>query len=195
MAILGDDRLFTLLETDGDAIARGEPEVFASGAVAELVERAAWAKVEVVSGDERDSGSRINLNLGHSIGHALEAAAGYRWLLHGEAVAYGLRGATRIGRELGLTPAGRAERIGSLLDRLGLAPGRLRYPRSAVRDALGTDKKHAAGRLRWVLPTESGVAVHSDVPDALVEAALDDLLGPDPLARPAAAVPPAPATA
>ena len=56
MAALGDERLFELLERDGDAIARGDEAAFASGAVAELVERAAWAKVEVVTADEKRAG-------------------------------------------------------------------------------------------------------------------------------------------
>lgn len=170
MAALGDERLFAVLEADGDAIARHDGEAVESGALAEVVERAAWAKVEVVTADERETaaGGRIRLNLGHSLGHAFEAAGGFGALLHGEAVAYGLRAASRIGVELGVTPAERAARIERLLDGLGLAPGRLPYPLDAVRGALATDKKHAAGRLQWVLPTESGVEVRSDVPDELV---------------------------
>ena len=78
MAVLGDERLFALLEHDGDAIATGHPEAVASGALAEVVERAAWAKVDVVSADEREQGARVTLNLGHSLGHAYEAAAGLR---------------------------------------------------------------------------------------------------------------------
>ena len=109
MAALGDERLFALLEADGDAIATGDPDAVASGALAEVVERAAWAKVEVVSADEREHGGRVTLNLGHSLGHAYEAAAGYGGLLHGEAVAYGLRAAARIGVRLGVTPPGACE--------------------------------------------------------------------------------------
>ncbi len=183
MAVLGDERLFALLETDGEAIARGDAAAFESGAVAELVERAAWAKVEIVSADEREqgaSGGRITLNLGHSLGHAVEAASRYVELRHGEAVAYGLRAAVQIGLELGLTPAGRAGRILALLARLGLGQGRLPYSAGTVRDALETDKKHAGGRLRWVLPDGSGVVVRSDVPDATVERAIAGLLAEAP---------------
>src|SRR5439155_26035624 len=80
MAGLGDERLFALLERDGAAIARGDPETFDDGAVAELVERTAWAKVVVVDVDEKEHGAadgRITLNLGHSLGHAVEAAGGF----------------------------------------------------------------------------------------------------------------------
>ena len=179
MAVLGDERLLELLETDGPAIARGDPAVFSSGALAELVERAGWAKVEVVIADERErggTGGRIALNLGHSIGHALEAAAGYGGLLHGEAVAYGLRAATRMGLEAGVTPPERTERIGRLLDTLGLATELLPYPLETVMAHLAADKKHTAGRLRWVIPSADGVVVRDDIEPAMVERATAALL-------------------
>ncbi len=181
MAILGDERLFALLESDGPAIAAGDEAAFASGAVAELVERSAWAKVDIVSADEREqapTGGRITLNLGHSLGHAIEAAAGYGDLRHGEAVAYGLRAATRLGVELGITPPPRAERIARLLERLRLGQGSLPYPVGAVREALAADKKHAGGRLRWILPDATGVTVRDDIPDEPVERAIAGLLVP-----------------
>ncbi len=179
MAALGDGRLFELLERDGGAIARGENGAFDRGLVAELVERCAWAKIEVVVADERErgpDGGRITLNLGHSLGHAVEAAAGYGDLLHGEAVAYGLRAACRIGVALDVTPADRAARITSLLDALELGVAPLPYPLDTVLDHLATDKKHAAGRLRWVLPSADGVVVRDDVPADVVAAAASSLL-------------------
>jgi shikimate kinase/3-dehydroquinate synthase len=179
MAALGDERLFELLERRGDAIATGDPAAAARGDVAELVERCAWAKVEVVVADERERAAgngRITLNLGHSLGHAVEAAAGFEHLLHGEAVAYGLRAATRIGEAVGLTPPERAARITRLLDGLGLATDPLPYPLDDVLRHLATDKKHAGGRLRWVLPTADGVEVRSDVPDELVVDAASAML-------------------
>ncbi|HEY8818827.1 MAG TPA: bifunctional shikimate kinase/3-dehydroquinate synthase [Candidatus Limnocylindrales bacterium] len=174
MAVLGDERLLELLETDGPSIARGDPAVFSSGALAELVERAGWAKAEVVIADERErgtTGGRIALNLGHTIGHALEAAAGYGGPLHGEAVAYGLRAAMWMGVDAGVTPPERAERIGRLLDGLGLATEPLPYPLETVLGHLAADKKHAAGRLRWVIPTADGVVVRDDIEPAIVERA------------------------
>ena len=179
MAALGDERLFGLLERDGAAIARGDAPAFDDGAVAELVERTAWAKVAVVDVDEKEQGAadgRITLNLGHSLGHAVEAAGGFGELLHGEAVAHGLRGAVRIGREIGVTPAERAERIERLLTGLGLATERLPYSLESVLGALAADKKHADGALRWVLPTADGSVVRSDVPADVVERAAASLL-------------------
>lgn len=175
MAVLGDEALFATLEAEGGAIARGDDAAFGGGAVAEAVERAGWAKVEVVIADEREQGAaggRITLNLGHTVAHALEAVDGYANLLHGEAVAYGLRAATRIGVAVGVTPVARAARIEGLLDRLGLGRAPLPYPTDQVVEATGTDKKHAGGRLRWVLPTAEGVVVRDDVPAEPVLAAV-----------------------
>ena len=126
-AVLGDDRVFELLEADGAAIAVGAASAFESGAVAELVERCAWAKVEVVTADEREQALRMHLNLGHSIAHGIEAAAGYRDVLHGEAVARGLLGALEVGRALGVTPDALVERTTTLIEQLGLAVGPLPY--------------------------------------------------------------------
>ena len=182
MAALGDERLFELLEASGPAIAAGDPRVYADGLVAELVERCAWAKVEVVVADEHeragDPSGRISLNLGHSLGHAAEAAAGFGELLHGEAVAYGLRAACRIGAAAGVTPPARASRIQALLDRLELARAPLPYPVDSILAHLSTDKKHAAGRLRWVLPTAAGVEIRADIPDELVRDAAAAMVAP-----------------
>ena len=179
MAALGDEALFALLERDGEAIARGDDDVFASGAVAELVERAASAKVAVVNTDEKEQAvvdRRITLNLGHSLGHAVEAAGGFGELLHGEAVAHGLRGAVRIGREIGVTPADRADRIERLLTRVGLATEPLPYSLATVLAALAADKKHIGGSLRWVLPTSDGSLIRADIPADVVERAAASLL-------------------
>jgi 3-dehydroquinate synthase len=168
VGVLGDTRLLDVLESDGPAIAGGEPAAFDSGAVAEVVERAAWAKVEVVVADEREAAGRISLNLGHSIGHALEAAAGFADLLHGEAVAYGLRAAARIGVAREATPPERAARIERLLDRLALGREPLTLELDDVLATLAADKKHEGGRLRWVLPTDDGWTIDAEVPDGLV---------------------------
>jgi 3-dehydroquinate synthetase len=98
-------------------------------------------------------------------------------VLHGEAVAYGLRGAVAIGRALGVTPADRADRIERLIDSLGFgaAPAMVRPP--AVRAALRADKKHARGELRWVLPDRNGVRVQAGIDESLVEVGLAAALG------------------
>jgi shikimate kinase/3-dehydroquinate synthase len=181
MAALGDERLFELIESRGAAIAVGDPAAAADGSIAELVERCAWAKVEVVAADEREAAVRVALNLGHSLGHAFEAAGGYTDLRHGEAVGFGLRAACRIGVATGTTPAERAARIERLLDDLGLGVGLLPYPVETVLGHLEADKKHRSGRLRWVLPTASGHVVRDDVPDELVRSVAAGLLLPLPV--------------
>ncbi len=170
MAALGDDRLLEVVEESGEAYARGDAEPIESGAVAEMVERCAWAKVEVVTADAREANVRMTLNLGHTIGHGVEAAAGYKEILHGEAVAYGLRGAFAISLALGLVTMERAERVKLLLDRLGLGIEPPEVTRESVIEHMATDKKHSLGRLNWILPTDTGVVIRSDVPDSAVEA-------------------------
>jgi shikimate kinase/3-dehydroquinate synthase len=177
-AVLGDERLFELLEQDGRALAAGEESAVESGALAELVERCAWRKVEIVTADEREEGERIVLNLGHSLGHAIEASGGFSSVLHGEAVAYGLRGAIAIGRALGITPEDRANRIERLLDSLGFTKPPSDVRAASVRTHLRADKKHARGALRWVLPDRAGVRVQAGVDERVVELGLAAALGP-----------------
>ena len=177
MAALGHDRLFEVLERDGPGIVDGDPGAIESGALAEVVELA-WAKVEVVLADEREGAARISLNLGHSLGHAIEAAAGFGGLLHGESVAYGLRGAVRIGVRRGTTPAELADRVERLLDHLELGVAPLSLELDRVLELLEADKKHAGGALRWVLATGSGFEVDAEVPAELVrEVAAEVLAG------------------
>jgi shikimate kinase / 3-dehydroquinate synthase len=172
MAALGDERLMDLVESDGEAFAAGDPATFESGVVVEMVERCAWAKAEIVMADERESGRRTLLNLGHTLGHGIEAAAGYEAILHGEAVAYGLRGALAISSAMGLVSAERAVRITAILDRLGLAIEPPAVNPDAVMEHMAADKKHAAGKLSWVLPTDAGAVVRSDVTAEAVAAGL-----------------------
>jgi len=156
-----------VLEREGPAIIDGDPGAIDSGALAEVVELA-WAKVEVVLADEREGAARISLNLGHSLGHAIEAAAGFGGLLHGESVAYGLRAAVRIGVRRGNTSPELADRVERLLDHLELGAAPLSLDLDRVLEILETDKKHARGALRWVLATGAGYEVDGEVPMELV---------------------------
>jgi 3-dehydroquinate synthetase len=76
-----------------------------------------------------------------------------------------------------VSPPERIARIDALLDRLRLGVEPLPYAVDTVLDHLSTDKKHAGGRLRWVLPTATGVEIRSDVPDGLVREAASAMLG------------------
>ncbi|HEX7491648.1 MAG TPA: bifunctional shikimate kinase/3-dehydroquinate synthase [Candidatus Limnocylindrales bacterium] len=172
MAVLGDERLMELVEESGPAYARGDARPIESGVAAEMVERCAWAKVLVVTEDAREANLRMTLNLGHTLGHGVEAAAGYKALMHGEAVAYGLRGSFAIAEAMDLTSRKRSVRVNHLLDRLGLAVDAPAVSAESVMEHLAADKKHAMGKLSWVLPTETGVEIRSDVPAEAVAAGL-----------------------
>lgn len=118
----------------------------------------------VVEGDEREGegGRRHLLNYGHTIGHAIEAVAGYGAWLHGEAVAVGMMVAARIGQRCGITPDSLVARQEGLLTRFGL-PTRLdsrgdRFSADALLRAALWDKKVRGGQVRWVLPSRLGNA-------------------------------------
>ena len=176
IALLGEDRLFTLLEECATRIAAGDASLHEDGTYAEIVERAGWWKCTVVAGDEREAGLRMSLNLGHTLGHALEQAANYKGILHGEAVGYGLRAALTIGQELGVTPAARASRALALLDALGLGVAPRRESPAALVEATTRDKKVAGGKIRWVLATERAFKIRDDVPASLVLRAATQML-------------------
>lgn len=147
--------------------------------LARVVAGSVRIKAAVVAGDEREeSGARQCLNLGHTLGQALEAVAGYGRLHHGEAVAIGLVAAGEIARRQG---SGWGEPDQARLLRL-LKAARLptRLPAGIGREqllaAMAHDKKTRAGQLRWVLPLRAGaVAVGQAVPEATVRAVLADL--------------------
>jgi 3-dehydroquinate synthase len=128
-----------------------------------------------VQEDEREGehDRRILLNYGHTIGHALEAVAGYGAWLHGEAVAAGMCVAARLGVRLGVTPVEVVERQEQLLTSLGLPTSLEGVSSTALIGAIFWDKKVRSGAVRWVLPTALGhSAVVSDVPLEAVREAL-----------------------
>ncbi|HEX2253731.1 MAG TPA: 3-dehydroquinate synthase [Thermoanaerobaculia bacterium] len=154
MAALLDPALLAAVERDLPALLAGD-----AAALAPVVAAAAAAKVAVVERDAREAGERRVLNFGHTLGHALEAALGYRGLRHGEAVAYGMLFALRLAERRGLDAAEPAlfARLRRLLTRLELPPlptGDL-DPADLV-ERLGRDKKAREGGLAWVLPAAAG---------------------------------------
>jgi 3-dehydroquinate synthase len=133
-------------------------------------------KARVVSLDERESGLRMILNLGHTVGHALEQATGYKSLLHGEAVGWGMVAALFLARQRGLISRAQFERLESLIYLYGpLPPLKLRAARVVA--ATGGDKKNVGGVRRFVLPVGIGDAgVVEDVTAAELEAAVGYVL-------------------
>jgi 3-dehydroquinate synthase len=141
-----DSAYFDALEADLPALLDGEAE-----ATERAVLRSVELKAEVVGRDEREGDYRQVLNFGHTLGHALEAASGYR-LPHGSAVALGMVLEARLGERLGVTESETAGRLADAVAALGL-PGRLtsETDRVAALSYLTTDKKRREGRLRCVL--------------------------------------------
>lgn len=142
---------------------------------AELVVQAVRAKADVVSADEREEGTRAALNLGHSLGHALEAATDYRLFLHGEAVGWGLLAALRLARDRGLLSTEEAMRWAGRLQILAPLPPVSLIHWEALRPFLSRDKKRSGGANRWVLPRPGGVALGISVPDSEVAEVYGDL--------------------
>jgi len=125
----------------------------------ELVMRCVAVKASIVGEDEREAGRRAALNLGHTLGHALEAATSYRRFLHGEAVAWGLLAAARLGGRRGLLGNDAAHELRAALASIGPLPPVDDIDPESLRRHLGRDKKRDAGGVRWVLPTDDGVAL------------------------------------
>ncbi len=127
-------------------------------------------KAKMVEADERDKcGVRIMLNLGHTVGHAVEAAAGYTGYTHGEAVALGMVCAAAIAKELGMLSQAELVRLEKLLLKVGL-PVRIKGVTLAqIMGSLLHDKKFIRGQNRFVLPTKIGeVQIREGVSDELI---------------------------
>jgi 3-dehydroquinate synthase len=132
----------------------------------ELVARSVAIKIEIVTADEHETGRRKALNLGHTLGHALEAATGYRRFLHGEAVAWGLEAAAILGRRRGLLTEGAERELRSAVDRLGPRPAIADLDADEVCGFIAVDKKRDAEGVGWVLPTDDGVVLDQRVDTA-----------------------------
>jgi 3-dehydroquinate synthase len=128
-----------------------------------LIERSVRVKAAVVQADERESGARKQLNLGHTLGHALEAATAYESFLHGEAVGWGMRAACRISRRRDLLSDQGHRRLEDAVDRIGSAPAIDDIPVAVVLDHLAHDKKRDDLGISWVLPTDDGVILDQRV--------------------------------
>jgi 3-dehydroquinate synthase len=150
--IIRSAALFEFLEANATAILKGEAE-----ALTHVIVSAARVKAQIVSRDEHESGLRMILNLGHTLGHAIEAATEYKQLLHGEAVAWGMLAAIRLAERRDLVSAEEVART----TRLIAAFGPLR-PFTATVDELvaltAKDKKNRGGMRTFVLPVGIGAA-------------------------------------
>lgn len=160
--------LFRVMSGRSDAIIGHDPD-----ALDYIIGESVRIKAEVVTADEREGDLRRILNFGHTIGHALEAETSYRYYLHGEAVAVGMRAATHLAKFLGLLPGLQAAEILSTIDLYGPVPD---PPLSVTAERLVArtihDKKTLGGRVHFVLPNKIGsVRIVTDVDPQVVTAA------------------------
>ncbi len=177
--LLGDAGFFSWLEEAGAKLLQGD-----AAARGRAIAHCCRMKAEVVAADEREGGARALLNLGHTFGHALEAALGYDGtLLHGEAVAIGMAQAFRFSERLGLCAPGVARRVEAHLSSVGLPVdlrglhNRLPEPEALV-EIMRQDKKAKGGRLVFILARDIGEAfIAADVDAGQVEAFLREEAG------------------
>ena len=170
-AVIGDKELFAFLERKFDALLRMDMR-----ALEWVIERCIRAKARIVSCDEREAGPRQVLNFGHTMGHALESLTEYKLFLHGEAVAWGMLGATLIAVGMNRLGETDATLIASLIARGGGLPPLPHISPAALSRAIAADKKSRSGRVRWVLPRCIGAAdIGIDVPEKVVAMAWREL--------------------
>lgn len=168
-AVLADARLFRYLEEHVEEVTR-----LATATMRHIIWRNCQIKAAIVSQDERESGVRAYLNLGHTFGHAIESAANYHGISHGEGVSIGMAAAGRLAQKLGHFPAESLDKVLALLRAFHLpttVPQEIELSEALA--AMKADKKALGGKLRFILPEQIGkVRVVSDVPGPAVRGAL-----------------------
>lgn len=173
--MLADAEFLKWIEQNLDKLLALEPD-----ALTKAIYRSCELKARIVAQDERETGPRALLNLGHTFGHAIETFTGYSEWLHGEAVAVGLCMAADMSTQLGWLPVESSLRCTTLIQRAGLPvrppPG---MSPDHFLDLMGHDKKVAAGRLRLVLLRKLGVSVlSSDFDEKALHATLKHFTTP-----------------
>lgn len=142
-------------------------------ALTHAIRRSCELKAAVVASDERESGARAVLNLGHTFGHAIEAGAGYGSWLHGEAVAAGMVMAAHLSEGMGLLRAADVTRVRTLIGRAGLPVAGPALTGQQMLALMSTDKKAAQGMPRFVVLQAIGRAsVQGGIEERLVTAAI-----------------------
>src|SRR5579864_5937194 len=168
--VIGNAELFTRLEETHLSAVQADPK-FLAWVIVESVR----LKAQVVSADEKEGGLRRVLNLGHTLGHAFEAATGYRQFLHGEAVAWGMQAAAKIALEMRLCDSAVYERICDAIHAWGRLPA-VDIKTAKALKLLHSDKKTEAGAVHFVLPREIGkVEIVKNVPPEVIASALAEI--------------------
>ncbi|HIJ77591.1 MAG TPA: 3-dehydroquinate synthase [Deltaproteobacteria bacterium] len=155
-AMIGDEVLWKFVENSSDAIKKREPD-----ALLRVISASCLLKSRIVEADEKEFGRRRVLNLGHTVGHALEKLTGFR-LKHGDCVATGMVAAATLSHRLGKMQAEDLERLESVCGIWGMP---VRIPASiesqAIVDAIHTDKKRIGEKLHFIMPVRIGEVIES----------------------------------
>jgi 3-dehydroquinate synthase len=171
--LIYDAAFFDWLERHLEALLARESE-----ALVHAIGRSCEIKAEIVARDEREQGERAWLNLGHTFGHAIEAATGYVEWLHGEAVGTGMLIAADLSARLGRLDADTVSRLRALLARAKLPIAAPQIGAARALDYMRVDKKVQSGRVRLVLLEGLGRAVVTgEYPDAVLQATLEAHFG------------------
>jgi 3-dehydroquinate synthase len=173
--IIYDAKLFRYMEQNAAAILNTKKNADTQ-ALTHVVTASVRVKADVVSKDEKENGLRMILNLGHTIGHAIESATNYKQLLHGEAVGWGALAALNIAIARNTIKPKEADRITNLILRYGpLSP--FRATAEKLVSLTARDKKNRSGIRSFILPTAIGTAqIVRDVTEAELLAATESML-------------------
>src|SRR5437867_1620202 len=170
--VIGDSALFEEFERNTSMLKKRDPE-----AVERLVARCAAIKAAVVMSDEKESDLRRILNFGHTVGHALEAAAKYQRIKHGEAVGYGMIAAARISSSLQKLAEPERARIEGAVGSISRLPALNGMNSKAILKALHHDKKVRDGAVHFILPREVGkVEITPNVPLEILRDVVKEML-------------------
>jgi 3-dehydroquinate synthase len=168
--IIGNPDLFARLESSSIKTLRND-----TGALTCAIAESVKLKAKVVSADEKEGDLRRVLNLGHTLGHALEAATAYKHFLHGEAVAWGIEAAARIARVMGLCDSTTYQRIRDSVHRWGPLP-EINLQSAKALKLVQSDKKTEGGTVHFVLPRQIGrVEIVKNVPASAITSALTEI--------------------
>ena len=129
-----------------------------------IISHSCLVKRDHVVADELDNGIRLYLNFGHTIGHAIEATAGYGRVMHGEAVSMGMAQVSRVAEEKGLMPKGITRKIEEMCRKFGLPVAYENWDKEALYQALTHDKKARGTNLKLVIVPELGQAAIHQIP-------------------------------
>lgn len=169
--IIRDAKLFAYLEKNVDTVLRGDSKI-----LAHVVTASVSVKADVVSRDEKEAGLRMILNFGHTLGHAIEAATGYKQLLHGQAIAWGSIAALVIAARRGTVTNAQANRMANLILSYGPLPP-FRADAKKLVALTSADKKTRSGTRSFILPVGIGkTKIVCDVTNAELHSAASAML-------------------